>query len=431
MENLNKYLVSGYVVIIFFIGILFYLSKINSEYIVFTLISFLIIVSIYFFYGMSLFKEKKEIIISQVIEKKDSSDDSEFFTNLSNFSFSISNNIFKEKITTKSKNQELQTVSDNLNQMVDNLSNSFSQMLDYFERFQKNDFTVEIKGNQTEELKTMVDAINKLNVKISRMLLSSLKSGTQFKKNADALRSNMEHLSTNITTQATILEETSASVEEITSSVRNNSIDVDKMLKYSNELTISVKSGYESAKNSAELMDRINDKTKSIEEAISIIDQIAFQTNILSLNAAVEAATAGEAGRGFAVVAAEVRNLASRSAEAAREIKLLVGSATQEANNGKNASTEMIKEYDGLNENIQKTKQIIENISASLKEQERGIEQVNVAIADLDSATQQNALKAQETREIANHNDQMATSMVVDTNKTNFFGRDEFNKSNK
>ena len=431
MENLNKYLVSGYVVITLFIGILFFLSKINSEYIVFTLISFLIIVSIYFFYGMSLFKEKKEIIISQVIEKKDSSDDSEFFTNLSNFSSSISNNIFKDKITTKSKNQELQTVSDNLNQMVDNLSNSFSQMLDYFERFQKNDFTVEIKGNQTEELKTMVDAINKLNVKISRMLLSSLKSGTQFKKNADALRINMEHLSGNITTQATILEETSASVEEITSNVKNNNLDVDKMLKYSNELTISVKNGYESAKNSAELMDRINDKTKSIEEAISIIDQIAFQTNILSLNAAVEAATAGEAGRGFAVVAAEVRNLASRSAEAAKEIKLLVGSATQEANNGKNASTEMIKEYDVLNENIQKTKQIIENISSSLKEQERGIEQVNVAISDLDRATQQNALKAQETKEIANHNDQMAITMVVDTNKTNFFGRDEFNRNNK
>jgi methyl-accepting chemotaxis protein len=176
-------------------------------------------------------------------------------------------------------------------------------------------------------------------------------------------------------------------------------------------------------------MDRINDKTKSIEEAISIIDQIAFQTNILSLNAAVEAATAGEAGRGFAVVAAEVRNLASRSAEAAKEIKSLVGSATQETNNGKNASYEMIKEYDSLNENIQKTKQIIENISSSLKEQERGIEQVNVAIADLDKATQQNALKAQETKEIANHNDQMATTMVVETNKTNFLGRDEFNRN--
>ena len=262
------------------------------------------------------------------------------------------------------------------------------------------------------------------------MLLSSLKSGNMFKKNADSLKNNMELLSANIVTQATILEETSASMEEITSSVRNNSLDVDKMLTYSNELLMSVKSGYKSAKNSAELMDRINDKTKSIEEAITVIDQIAFQTNILSLNAAVEAATAGEAGRGFAVVAAEVRNLASRSADAAKEIKSLVESATKEANNGKNASTDMIKEYDVLNENIQKTKEIIENISSSLKEQEKGIEQVNVAVADLDRATQQNALRAQETREITNQNDQMATTMVVETNKTNFFGRHEFNRKN-
>ena len=426
MENLNKYLVTSYAVTIFFIGILFYLSKMNSEYILFALISFFLIISAFFVYGINLFKVKEEIVFSKEIEK-DNKDD-EFIAELNNFSSSLSKSIFKEKIKVRSKNQEFQNISDNLNQTVENISTCFEQMLYFFEKYQKNDFTIEIKSNQSEELKTLTDAINKLNIKISRMLLSSLKSGTMFKENADALRTNMEHLSSNITTQATILEETSASVEEITSNVRNNNIDVDKMLKYSNELTLSVKSGYESAKNSALLMDRINDKTKSIEEAITIIDQIAFQTNILSLNAAVEAATAGEAGKGFAVVAAEVRNLASRSAEAAKEIKLLVGSATQETNNGKNASTEMIKEYDVLNENIQKTKQIIENISSSLKEQERGIEQVNMAIADLDRATQQNALKAQETREIANHNDQMATSMVVDTNKTNFFGRDEFNR---
>ena len=323
---------------------------------------------------------------------------------------------------------QLQSVADDINQLSLNLSSSLDEILVFFEKFNKNDFTVQIKNEKNEDLKVLVDAVNKLNIKISRMLLSSLKSGTAFKQNADALRSNMEHLSNNITKQAAILEETSASVEEITSNVRSNNVDVDKMLRYSNELTVSVKSGYESAKNSAILMDKINDKTKSIEEAISIIDQIAFQTNILSLNAAVEAATAGEAGRGFAVVAAEVRNLASRSAEAAKEIKLLVGSATQEANNGKNASTEMIKEYDLLNENIQKTKEIIENISSSLKEQEKGIEHVNIAISDLDRATQQNALKAQETKEIANQNDEMATTMVIDTNKTNFFGRDEFNR---
>ena len=429
MENLNKYLVSGYAVIAFFIGILLSLSKTNSEYIVFTLVFFLIIVSIYFFYGMSLFKNEKEIVIAKEIEKT-YNDDSEFIAQLNNFSSLVSKNNFKDKIKENSKNPEFHAISENLNLMANNLSTSFNQILDFFDKFQKNDFTVEIKSNQAEDLKVLIEAVNKLNVKISRMLLSSLKSGTAFKQNADALKNNMDSLSRNVTSQAAILEETSASLEEITSSVKNNSIDVDKMLKYSNELSISVSHGYESAKNSAVLMDKINEKTKSIEEAISIIDQIAFQTNILSLNAAVEAATAGEAGKGFAVVAAEVRNLASRSADAAREIKLLVGSATTEANNGKIASTEMIKEYDILNENIQKTKVIIENISGSLKEQERGIEQVNVAVADLDRATQQNALKAQETREVAEQNDEMATKMVVDTNKTNFFGRDEFNRNN-
>ena len=427
MENLNKYLITKYVVTILFIGLFYYLSKTNSEYILLTFLLFFVVSTIFFFYGINSLKTKNNLLIIEEINKNDDLEN-EFFTEINNFTLELSKNIFKGKIEAKSENQEFQNIANNLNQTVGNLSSSFEQMLYFFERYQKNDFTVEIKSNQAQELKTLIDAVNKLNIKISKMLLSSLKSGSMFKENAEALRNNMEQLSTNITTQATILEETSASVEEITSSVRNNSLDVDKMLKYSNELTVSVKNGYESAKNSAELMDRINNRTKSIEDAISIIDQIAFQTNILSLNAAVQAATAGEAGRGFAVVAAEVRNLASRSADAAKEIKLLVGGATLEANNGKIASTEMIKEYDVLNENIQKTKQIIENISSSLKEQERGIEQVNVAIADLDRATQQNALKAQETREIANHNDQMATTMIVETNKTNFFGRDDFNR---
>ena len=426
MENAKKYLVAGYIATILSIGVLSYLSFSSSSYLIALGLICIVIISGLFFYGISFLKVEKEMILIKPKEEVFLEED--FLDNLKNSTSQLSNSIFKTKVDVKTKNMQLQSVADDINQLSLNLSSSLDEILVYFEKFQKNDFTIQIQSQKSEDLKVLVDAVNKLNIKISRMLLSSLKSGTAFKQNADALRSNMEHLSNNITKQAAILEETSASVEEITSNVRSNNVDVDKMLRYSNELTVSVKSGYESAKNSAILMDKINDKTKSIEEAISIIDQIAFQTNILSLNAAVEAATAGEAGRGFAVVAAEVRNLASRSAEAAKEIKLLVGSATQEANNGKNASTEMIKEYDLLNENIQKTKEIIENISSSLKEQEKGIEHVNIAISDLDRATQQNALKAQETKEIANQNDEMATTMVIDTNKTNFFGRDEFNR---
>ena len=431
MENAKKYLIASYVITIFSIGFLSYLSSLNSQNILIFSLVFIALISVIFFYGINLLKSKKEEIIFSEIEKKDNFLENEFLEDLNKVSFEFSNNIFKSKIDSKTNNEDFKQIANNINKSIDNLSSSFEQILDFFEKFQKNDFTVEIKNNQTEQLELLIQSVNKLNVKISKMLLSSLKNGTSFKQNADKLRNNMELLSTNIFNQAAILEQTSSLVDEITKSVKNNSVDVDKMLSYSNELLISVNKGFDSAKNSASLMDNINEKTKAIQEAIIIIDQIAFQTNILSLNAAVEAATAGEAGKGFAVVAQEVRNLASRSAQAAKEIKSLVESATKETNNGKTASVEMIKEYNVLSENINKTKGIIENVSFSLKEQEKGIEQVNVAIFDLDKATQQNALKAQETKDIANQNDEMATTMVRDTNKTNFFGRDEFNNSKK
>jgi methyl-accepting chemotaxis protein len=121
----------------------------------------------------------------------------------------------------------------------------------------------------------------------------------------------------------------SSSIEEITSNIRNNTENIAKMATYSNSVTKSASDGEKLANQTTVAMDEINTQVNLINEAISIIDQIAFQTNILSLNAAVEAATAGEAGRGFAVVAAEVRNLASRSAEAAKEIKTLVENATK------------------------------------------------------------------------------------------------------
>ena len=135
--------------------------------------------------------------------------------------------------------------------------------------------------------------------------------------------------------------------------------------------------------------------------AITVIDQIAFQTNILSLNAAVEAATAGEAGKGFAVVAQEVRNLAARSADAAREIKELVESATTKTNSGKKIADEMIKGYDALNENISSSTKIIKDIETSSNEQTTSIEQINNVVNRLDQQTQNNASVASKTHDIA------------------------------
>ena len=431
MDKTKIILTTTYIISIIFIISLFTLSQTDSIFYLLLTGLLFISTSILFFNQMLNNKKEKDLKIENVIEKSNINED-DFINDLKSFSSRISSGMFNNtSINCNSKNNNFEIIKNNLNNTTNDLAKIFKEITYLFDKYQKNDFTVQIESKQNEELKILIDEVNKVNTKISKMLLSSLKSGHRFKQNADNLKNNMDVLNSNIMNQSNILKETINSVEQITQNVKNNSLDVDKMLNYSNELFVSVKNGFESAKNSAILMDNINEKTKSIEEAIRIIDQIAFQTNILSLNAAVEAATAGEAGKGFAVVAQEVRNLANKSAEAAKQIKTLVESATQEANNGKNASTEMIKEYDVLNGNIQKTKETIQNISLSLKEQEKGIEQVNYAISDLDRVTQQNALKANETNEIANQNDEMATTMVVETNKTNFFGRDEFNKNRR
>jgi len=212
--------------------------------------------------------------------------------------------------------------------------------------------------------------------------------------NSNQLSSNVDSLSSSSNSQAASLEETAAALEQITSTIINNTDNISQMAMYSSELTQSIKSGQHLATSTVIAMNEINSQTQAIADAISVIDQIAFQTNILSLNAAVEAATAGEAGKGFAVVAQEVRNLASRSADAAREIKELVEHATSKTNTGKQIADKMIVGYETLNKNIVKTTQTINDIETASKEQQAGIEQINDAITTLDQGTQKNAIVA-------------------------------------
>src|SRR5574344_1346596 len=192
------------------------------------------------------------------------------------------------------------------------------------------------------------------------------------------------------------------------------------MSKLAHELSISAQKGQELANQTAKSMDDINKEVSSINEAIEVIDQIAFQTNILSLNAAVEAATAGEAGKGFAVVAQEVRNLANRSAQAAKEIKDIVEKASEKANNGKSIATNMIDGYSELNNSISNTLVTIENVATASKEQESGILQINDAISSLDASTQKNAQVAEQISNMATSIAYTSNYLVTASSRTSF-----------
>jgi hypothetical protein len=183
--------------------------------------------------------------------------------------------------------------------------------------------------------------------------------------------------------------------------------------------------GKDLAHKTAISMDEINTQVNAINEAITIIDQIAFQTNILSLNAAVEAATAGEAGKGFAVVAQEVRNLATRSADAANEIKKIVSNATAKANNGKQIADSMISGYTNLNVNIEQTINLIKDVEMASKEQLQGINQINDAVNSLDQQTQRNAQIASQTHDIAVQTDTIAKLIVESENEKEFIGKND------
>ena len=334
----------------------------------------------------------------------------------------VEQGIYKSRIKANSSNPTISTLKTTLNKMLDGLDDSTSRILRVVSSYANDDFTDNIKvvDKYKDDMKFLMESINKLGSSLERNAKSNFINGQTLEENSSIMTSSMNNLASKANDQAASLEETAAALEEITSITRNNAENATKMAALGQIVKKSVSTGESLASKTANSMDEINEKVNSINEAISVIDQIAFQTNILSLNAAVEAATAGEAGRGFAVVAAEVRNLANRSADAAREIKNLVQEATMKANDGKMVSADMIEGYKELNKNISETIHIIEDVSKASKEQMTGIEQINDAVNMLDRVTQENASESNHVKTIAISVSQLAHELLVDAKSKKF-----------
>ncbi|MGJ0338777.1 methyl-accepting chemotaxis protein [Aliarcobacter cryaerophilus] len=334
----------------------------------------------------------------------------------------IERGFFMYRIKLKCENQQIETIRNDINTLANNLQMKISSISNVLLDFGESHFESRVPEDldMVGTYGSLKSSTRLVGNNVSELLAMILTTGDKLNEDTTILSASSQNLSINANEAAASLEETAASLEEITSNIRNNTQSIAKMSALSFNVTKSVKEGEELANQTTIAMDEINTQVNLVNEAISVIDNIAFQTNILSLNAAVEAATAGEAGKGFAVVAQEVRNLASRSAEAAKEIKDIVELATKKANEGKEIANSMIEGYKDLNSNVSQTVTLISDIEMASKEQLLGIEQINDAVNNLDAQTQQNAMVSNQINDLSREVSELSSKLVSAANLADY-----------
>jgi methyl-accepting chemotaxis protein len=276
------------------------------------------------------------------------------------------------------------------------ISKQIERSMQAAERLAAGDLTTELLVDRDDVIGRLMVAINGISHGLAN-IVGNIRQGTDTIATASSqIATGNQDLSSRTEEQASSLEETAASMEELTSTVKQNADNA----RQANQLAVSASSvavkGGSVVAEVVGTMGAINASSRKIVDIIGVIDGIAFQTNILALNAAVEAARAGEQGRGFAVVAAEVRNLAQRSAAAAKEIKTLIDDSVGKVEEGSQQVAEAGKTMDEIVGSVKRVTDIMAEITAASQEQTSGIEQINQAITQMDQVTQQNAALVEE-----------------------------------
>jgi len=324
---------------------------------------------------------------------------------------------FGERIDVEAKG-DLLTVKEMVNDSMATLEKAVGDIVQVASAQAKGDLTQTIGGEYQGQLQIIKNSMNATGHKLDTVISELNLASHGIADNSREVASSTMGLSDRIQGQAATLEETSASMSEMTSTLNQTSESAQEANLLAEQARAESNNGSAVMQKAIASMEKISESSSKIADIITLMDGIAFQTNLLALNAAVEAARAGEAGRGFAVVAGEVRQLAQKSAEASKDIKVLIEDSVIKVEEGTVHVSSTGEALVGINASIEKVEKIVSHIMKSSQNQQIGIEQVNHAVMDMNLATQENAALVEETSSASDHMNGLSGDMLE---KMDFF----------
>lgn len=322
------------------------------------------------------------------------------------------NGDFTRRVALEDKESFFLKLAEDINRLTSTSETGLNEVVRVLDALADADLTETINNDYHGTFGRLKDDSNTTVAKLTEIISRIKEAADTINTAAKEISTGNADLSQRTEQQASSLEETAASMEQLTATVKQNAENARQANQFALGASVVAVQGGDAVNQVVLTMSSITDSSKKIADIISVIDGIAFQTNILALNAAVEAARAGEQGRGFAVVATEVRNLAQRSAAAAREIKMLIGDSVEKVEQGAHQVDRAGKTMEDIVVAVKRVTDIMGEITAASTEQSQGIEQVSRAISQMDDVTQQNAALVEQASAAAESMEQQAQEMM-------------------